>query len=121
MHELSIAQSIINSVIEEKEKKKYADIATIGLRIGALSGIMPDALLFGFDALKEDTVLAGATLDIVKVPIEAVCTACNTTFEVLQLHFRCPTCNSEKTRLLRGQEIEIAYLDLDGDCHDEKS
>ena len=82
MHELSIATSILNTVIAEAEKKSLAKVTLIALRIGALTDIVPEALEFGFDAIKIDTILAEASLKIEHIPVKGNCNGCGKSFEV---------------------------------------
>jgi len=62
MHELSIAQNIIEIISEQCIKNGYNRIESVNLRIGRASGIMSDALLFAFDAIKADSIARGAVL-----------------------------------------------------------
>ncbi|UCG61124.1 MAG: hydrogenase maturation nickel metallochaperone HypA [Candidatus Zixiibacteriota bacterium] len=51
MHELAIANSIMNTVLTEADKQNLKSIIAVGLRIGALTDVVPEALEFGFGAL----------------------------------------------------------------------
>jgi len=113
MHEVSIAHSIIQTVLDEKKKNDWAGIRAIGLKIGALSGILPDALAFGFDALKKDTPLESCHLEIEETPVVARCRACAHRFEVEELTFTCPRCASTSLDVEQGQEMLIAYMEVD--------
>ena len=112
MHELSIAQSIFKTVLGEMEKNQVKSVEKIGLRIGKLSGILPDALEFSFDAIKSDTALAQTTLEMEIVPIQGKCHDCEETFTVEDFIFACPHCSSGHIEIERGQELEIAYLEV---------
>ncbi|KAA3615660.1 MAG: hydrogenase maturation nickel metallochaperone HypA [Calditrichaeota bacterium] len=113
MHELSIANSILNIVLDEIKEKKLPEVKAIGLKIGALSGILADSLEFGFDALKLDTPLQKAKLEIEEVPICGKCENCSESFEVKDLIFTCPSCQSPSIKMEKGQELDIAYLEID--------
>jgi Zn finger protein HypA/HybF involved in hydrogenase expression len=64
MHELSIALSLVETVCEELPRLGGAQVRSIHLRIGALSGVAPEALTFAFDVAAEASPLAGAKLEI---------------------------------------------------------
>ena len=113
MHELSIANTILNIVINEKMIKNLPEINTIGLKIGALSGILPDALEFSFDAIKKDTPLANTQLEITEIPVSGICGSCNTKFQVSDLIFACPECHSTSIKVDQGQEMDIDYLEIE--------
>ena len=113
MHELSIANSILNIVLNEIKTKNLPEVKAIGLKIGALSGILPDSLQFGFDAIKLDTALRKTKLEIEEIPIGGRCNNCSKSFEVKNLIFECPYCKSPSINMEQGQELDIAYLEID--------
>ncbi len=113
MHELSIANSIIEIVLDEIKTKNLPEVKAIGLKIGYLSGILPDSLQFGFDAIKLDTPLKNTKLEIEEVPISGKCNNCSKSFEVKDLIFACPYCDSPSINMQQGQELDIAYLEID--------
>ena len=113
MHELSIANSILNIVLQEKKLKQLPEIKAIGLNIGALSGIFADALEFSFDAIKKGTLLENTVLEISEVPISGICKDCREIFSVNDFIFSCPECHSTSIEVHKGQEMDIAYLDVE--------
>lgn len=115
MHELSIANSILDIVLNEKKTKKLPDIKAVGLRIGALSGILPDALEFSFDAIKKETLLENTVLKISVISVSAICKNCGENFPVEDLVFSCQKCNSTSIEVDKGQEMDITYLDIEND------
>ncbi len=113
MHELSIAQSIFETVLQEKEKSRLPAIEKIGLRIGAMSGILADSLEFSFDAIKIDTELAETNLEIEIVPLKGCCQSCRQEFKVENYAFFCPHCESGRIEVMQGMDMEIAYLEVE--------
>ena len=67
MHELSIAMSIVEIASEEAQRQGSARVEAVHLKLGALSGVVKDALLFSWDLACEDTPIAGARLAIEEV------------------------------------------------------
>ena len=63
MHELSIMQSALNQALREARRAGAARVHQIRLRIGVLSGVVPDALQFAFEALTPGTAAEGAAAD----------------------------------------------------------
>lgn len=112
MHELSIATSIVDSVLQEVARRKLPPVQTIALRLGALSSVDPEALRFGFDAIIGDTPLANAKLEIEFVPVQGKCRACMHEFAVHDFVFACPRCASGRIDTTRGDELDIAYLEV---------
>jgi hydrogenase nickel incorporation protein HypA/HybF len=110
MHELRIAQEIINITQREMVTRKLNNISKIGLKIGALSGIDPEALSFGFEASTADSELAGVELDIEFIPVKGKCDSCRADFEVDDFLFICPQCGSNEVTVTEGEELNIAYF-----------
>ena len=65
--------SIIQEYINEDQKNT---VKTIRLKIGKLTNVLTDSLLFGFEVLTKDTYLEGANLEIEHLPVRIRCEAC---------------------------------------------
>jgi hydrogenase nickel incorporation protein HypA/HybF len=113
MHELSIASEIMDAVRREAEKRPGAHVAKVGVRVGALSGVEPEALNFGFSALVQGTDLDPVALEIERVPRRQHCPACDLTFAVQDESLACPRCSHVETVFAGGDELDIAYLELE--------
>ena len=68
MHELAIAQSVLKSVQAEAERHPGASAVKVGVRIGEWSGVNPDALTFGFEALTKGTEWEQLMLEVEACP-----------------------------------------------------
>jgi hydrogenase nickel incorporation protein HypA/HybF len=86
-------------------------IHRIRLRIGALSGVVPEALEFAFQAISPGTPAAGAKLEIERVPAVAFCKSCQLTFTLEDAVFPCPGCGGWESELRQGRELELAQLE----------
>ncbi len=113
MHELSIASSIIDIIVDEVRTENLPRVRAIGLKVGVLSGILPDALEFGFDAIKLETPLNSAKLVIEEVPLSGKCNACHNSFTVRNLIFACPHCASTSIKIQKGEELDISYIEME--------
>ena len=111
MHELSIADNIINAVKEASQSRGMLTVSKIGVRVGSLSSVDPDALTFGFDVLKRDQGMMDCELAIEFVKTSARCNRCAREFEVEDFVFVCTQCGSAQCDLVSGQELEIAYFE----------
>jgi hydrogenase nickel incorporation protein HypA/HybF len=110
MHELRIAAEIIDIVRGEMEKRNLTRLKEIGLRLGPLSGVDPEALTFSFQAATLDTPLAETDLKIELVPVNGVCRSCQNPLEIDDFVFICPACGSSDLDLKTGAELDIVYL-----------
>jgi hydrogenase nickel incorporation protein HypA/HybF len=117
MHELSIATSIVRTVLDEMARRNLPRVDRIGLKVGALTDVVGDALLFNFEAITKETPLADTELEIEHIPLEARCRQCDHRFGVENYAFACPRCCSGQVDVIRGEELDIAYLEVpdDGD------
>jgi hydrogenase nickel incorporation protein HypA/HybF len=113
MHELSIAQSLISSVVQEMEARGLVSIRTVGVKIGALSGVLPAALDFSFEAAKVDTLLESSRLKIEEVAARAACRNCGHEFEIRDWAYICPLCGGIDVEVAGGYELDIAYVEVD--------
>ena len=113
MHETSIAQSIIESVEEFAKERNYERIKAVNVRVGKMTAVLPDALLFAFDALKEKTSLENARLIIKDIPITLSCRECKATFRPDAIRLSCPKCGSIKTDVLAGKELDIESIEVE--------
>ena len=113
MHELSIMQSALSLALDQARQAGAVRVHVIRLRIGALSGVVPDALEFAFEALTPGTLAEGAKLAIEPVPARFWCAKCTREFQSNDLFAECPDCHSLRGELRAGREMELASLDID--------
>ena len=112
MHELSIMQSALSQALEEARRAGATRVEEIRLRIGVLSGVVPDALQFAFETLAEGTPAATAALTIESVPARFWCSACRQEFESERFSAECPGCHTVSNELRSGREMELASLEV---------
>lgn len=114
MHESSIAHSILDIIDEQCSQNGCTKVNSVTVRLGKATGVMPEALRFAFDALKENTPAMDARLDIEIVPVGGRCHSCGRDFDVFDeaYVFSCPLCGSDSFEITRGREMEISELDM---------
>jgi hydrogenase nickel incorporation protein HypA/HybF len=112
MHELSIMQSALSIALEQARQAGATRVHEIRLRIGALSGVVPDALEFAFEALTPGTPAEGAHLTIEHVPARFWCAACSREFTSEDMFGECPDCHALSGELRGGREMEVASLEI---------
>ncbi len=108
MHELSIAQSIVDTVTERAAGRRIVEVR---LRVGRLSGVVPDALRFSFDLVAAGTPAEGAALRIDEPAGRAGCRSCAATFDLPNLVLLCP-CGSSDVEVLAGRELAISAMEV---------
>ena len=112
MHEFSIMQAALETAGEKTRAAGATQIHRLTLRVGALSGVVPEALRFAFDAMKEKYSAAAAELEIENVPAAGWCADCAAEFAVAEINYECPRCHRPSGELRRGKEMELASLEI---------
>ena len=113
MHELSIAQNLIDIVTEQCLRDGFQVIESIHIRIGRASGIMPDALTFAFNAIKTDSIAKNASLDIEEIPVAGTCRDCSHEFIVEEEYVLCcPSCKGSSFVITTGRELDIVDMEV---------
>jgi len=112
MHELSIAMGIVEAAMDEA-RQRNVHVSAVHLRLGALSGVVKDALLFSWEVACQDTSLQGSQLLIDEVPVAVFCPQCKErrVLESVQ-SFTCPECGSLAGDVLQGKELEVFALEV---------
>ena len=113
MHELSIALSMIEMATEESNKRGGAKVDALHLKLGALSGVVKDALLFSWEVACQGTLLENSRLVIQEIPIVVRCADCDADRTLRSINnFFCPVCNAPTSEVLQGRELEVTALEI---------
>lgn len=113
MHEISLVQSLLETVIESSAANGIKSVHRVRLVAGEMHGALPDALQFAFEVLTPGTVCAGAVLEINKRPLMLRCKPCGREFRPAGLSWRCPDCCENGATLVSGQELYVDYYEGD--------
>lgn len=112
MHEMSICQSILQTLEEQARLQNFSRVERVCLEIGPLSGVEIEALKFGFDVVMRGSLAADARLDIIERPAEAWCLPCAATVPITQRFDACPQCGSHHLQVTGGEELRIKELEV---------
>ena len=113
MHEMAIANSVMTSIRTEVARHPGAQARKVGLRIGELAAIDPDALEFCFRAMTRETDLESLEMAIEVCPRRHRCNACQTEFAIKDYDFACPKCGGMASECISGDELEMVYLEVE--------
>jgi hydrogenase nickel incorporation protein HypA/HybF len=105
-------QSTLSLAIKQAQANGASQIHRLRMRVGMMSGVVPEALEFSFEALRLDTMAAGAVLEIERVPAASWCAQCQTEFPSADLIFECPQCQQPSAELRRGTELELVNIEI---------
>jgi hydrogenase nickel incorporation protein HypA/HybF len=107
-------QATLEIALEHAARHGAGRILRLVLRVGDLSGVVPEALEFAFDVVTTGTMAEGARLEIMRVPLICACTACGSQFQPPDVFFDfdCPQCHGMSARVCQGRELELDYLEV---------
>ncbi len=111
MHEAGLMQSALETVARVAHQHNFARVSRIGLRVGLLSGVVPEALEFAFEVLRSGTVAADAKLEIEIVPGRFWCENCQAEYNLEQFEFDCARCGGPLVLRGGGAELELAFVE----------
>ncbi len=113
MHEMSIAQSIVEIVddtLAENEKELLREVV---VDIGELVAVVPDSLQFCYETIVSGTCYEKAELKINILPLIIKCNNCEVESKVEKYSFLCPECDSTNINVISGEELNIRYLEVE--------
>jgi hydrogenase nickel incorporation protein HypA/HybF len=113
MHELAVAQSILDISIRHAEQADAKRITDINLVIGQFSSIVDDSVQFYWDIIADGTMAEGAALHFDRIPGEMTCGNCGHTFHPSDKTFACPACDSGFVRITKGDEFRVDSIDVE--------
>ncbi|MFN4112004.1 MAG: hydrogenase maturation nickel metallochaperone HypA [Ignavibacteria bacterium] len=112
MHELSIAQEIIN-IVKSSLPDGSHKVKNVKIRVGKLSGVLSDSLKFCFESIIYQSELEGAVLVIEEIPVKIKCNECDSVSTIDDPFFQCKNCQSLNVQLISGKELEITEIELE--------
>ncbi|MHC4401628.1 MAG: hydrogenase maturation nickel metallochaperone HypA [Planctomycetota bacterium] len=114
MHELSVAQSLIEQVEREVERAGEAGRVTrLDLVVGRLSGVHADALRFALDTLSPGTIVENAEVHVTQPGAFCSCRNCHARTEIDELVSQCPRCASEEVLIEGGRDLLLESIELE--------
>jgi hydrogenase nickel incorporation protein HypA/HybF len=112
MHEMSVAQSLVEIIHQNVPNGDLPNVRAVKLKVGALSGVVPDSLEFSFSVITAETPLREARLDIEHIPFTIHCTGCGKDSSPTLGIVLCPACGSGATQVLSGTELQVSEIEL---------
>jgi len=112
VHEVGVMQQALDIAVENARRSGGERIHRMTLRIGDLSGVVPEALSFAFDVVTQDTPAEGAELILERVPALCYCSTCQRTFEPAIPILDCPTCSCPSGDIRQGREIDLTSVEI---------
>ena len=112
MHELSLAQAMVEQLEDYARREGAQKIVTINLVIGAMSGVERDPFEFVFPLVAEGTVLEKATLHFEEVPVKVKCRECGKESLPPFPIILCSSCSSRNVEVIDGEDFSIQSMEI---------
>lgn len=113
MHEMSLAENVLQIIEDAARKEKFARVKTVWLEIGQLACVEKEAMRFCFDAAVRGSVADQARLEIVETPGRGHCVQCALEIPIATLYEPCPNCGSYQIRVTGGDEMRVKELEVE--------
>lgn len=113
MHEMALAQGILDVALSNACQHGAVRIGRIKLLVGEMTHVEPESLKFCFAALSAGTIAERATVDIEVKPLRGRCRQCNSEFSVAGFYFVCPECQSSSVEIISGRELTVEHLEVE--------
>lgn len=113
MHELAVAQGILDIALNTADSHGAAAVTGIKVLVGELTGTVPEALEFGFAALSRGTPAENASLSIQLIPLTGYCRDCGSNSNIDRYGFACTSCGSYAVEILTGRELLVESVEVE--------
>jgi hydrogenase nickel incorporation protein HypA/HybF len=110
MHELAIAQSVIDIAARHAGD---ARVAKVELRVGRLRQVVPSTLEFAFALASPETPVEGAVLELHEVEAAGLCRDCGMETPLPDFPLTCRRCGGFDIEVIRGEELVVDALELE--------
>jgi hydrogenase nickel incorporation protein HypA/HybF len=112
MHEMSLAEGVLQLIEDAAREQEFAKVTAVWLEIGQLSGVEVEAMKFCFDAVTRDSIAAGARLEIIALAGTGWCMECSQTVPMAEVFGECPRCGGHRMQVTGGTEMRVKELEV---------
>ena len=113
MHELSLAENISKTIKDLCERSAWTRVRRVVLKVGHMRQVDPELLSFAFDVVSKGSVLEGAEVSVMELPIVFVCHSCGVETSSEETVFICSNCGSANVELRSGMELTIESMEVE--------
>ncbi|HEX9080218.1 MAG TPA: hydrogenase maturation nickel metallochaperone HypA [Desulfuromonadaceae bacterium] len=110
MHEMSITQGIIEICEQHAGGRR---VVSLDVEIGELSGVVPEAIEFCFEACSRGTRLEGARLKIIPIPGQGRCQDCGGETPLASVYGACARCGGYRVIITAGEEMRVREIEVE--------
>ena len=113
MHEMSIAEGILDIALDYAKQNDAKVVHEVGLILGEMAGVEMESLDFSWRLITKDTIAEGAKLTVRQTPLVGRCSKCGKEFHIEHYNFWCPECKDGVLKTISGRELQVEYLEVD--------
>ena len=113
MHEMAIAEGILDIALDYAAQNEAKRIVEVGLIIGEMAGVVSESLEMSWHSLTPGTIAEGAELKIKQSQLIGHCPRCKEDFHLQEYKFWCPTCQDSVLEIISGREMQVEYLEIE--------
>ena len=113
MHELAVAQALVEQVDGVIRQHNAVSASLIRVRIGPLAGVVPELLASAFPLAAAGSRMEDAKLDLVAAPIQVRCQTCGAETEAAMNRLICGACGDWHTQVISGDELLLESVELE--------
>ena len=112
MHEVSIMEQTLEIALNHAKQQGATQIHWLKRKVGALSGVIPEAFEFAFDVVAKGTMAETAIFEIDSISVRCYCHNCQVEFQPDDYIYECPHCHQYSLDILQGKELELTSLEV---------
>lgn len=113
MHELSVTNGLLKLCIEEGERHNVKKINKVNIKVGELTGLVPNCISEYFNIVAKGTIAEGTEIVIEKIPVSIHCEDCGFEGELGKNKYYCPKCTGSKYKIIKGREFYLDTMEVD--------
>lgn len=112
MHEMSLAESVLQIIQDASRTQHFTRVKTVWLEIGRLSCVEQEAMRFCFDTVLKDSIAEGARLEIIETAGQGRCAQCGCETQITTLYEACPQCGGYGMQVIAGDAMRVKELEV---------
>lgn len=113
MHEISLAESVLQIIEDTARKQKFTCVKTVWLEIGQLACVEKKSMRFCFEAVMRGSIAEQARLEIVETAGRGQCVKCQLEIPLAALYEPCPNCGSYEIQVTGGDGMRVKELEVE--------
>ncbi|MBE5823447.1 MAG: hydrogenase maturation nickel metallochaperone HypA [Butyrivibrio sp.] len=108
---MSYISRMVNLAIDVANENKAKVVKSIEVSIGKSSGVMPYYMHKYYPDASKGTILEGAELICIEIPVTALCEECGSEYEPVKEHdYLCPRCGGRRARIIAGRDVALSNV-----------